>query len=59
VQYAQPICAILILLLGAFFPKTVEGTIVGAPCNSIPPAVSVKEFFKKLLLPFFVLDDIF
>jgi hypothetical protein len=43
---------ILILLLGAFLPNTVEGTMVGKLASATEPAVALKVFFKKILLLF-------
>ena len=57
----HPICAIFILLLGALFPNTVDGTMVGKLLSSIVPAVAVADFFKKLLLLFwdFICDILY
>jgi hypothetical protein len=43
----NPICATLILLLGALAPNTEEGTIVG---TINPPAIAAEELFRKFLL---------
>jgi hypothetical protein len=37
-------------LLGAFFPKTDAGTIVGKPASATVPAVALIVFFKKVRL---------
>ena len=42
----NPICPILILLLGAFFPNTEDGTIVGK--TAVPTAVAV-AYLRKFL----------
>src|SRR5688572_905025 len=45
----HPIWATLILLLGAFFPNTVEGTMVGKAEKATAPIVMVPVFFKNVL----------
>jgi hypothetical protein len=37
----------VILLLGAFLPKTEAGTMVGKPARATVPAVALTVFFKK------------
>jgi hypothetical protein len=48
----HPIWPMFILLLGAFFPKTDEGTMVGKLFKAIDPAVTLIVFFRKRLLLF-------
>jgi hypothetical protein len=52
----QPICAILILLLGADLPKTDEGTMVGM--NIAPAAVVIVccKNLRRFILYFITYD---
>jgi hypothetical protein len=45
----QPIDATLIMLLGAFFPNTLAGTMVGIPLKIMDPVASLAELLRKFL----------
>ena len=49
----QPICPIWIRLLGAFFPKTLEGTMLGiaAVAKAVAEVFLIKE--RRFILFFF------
>jgi hypothetical protein len=44
-----PIAPTFIRLLGAFFPNTLAGTMLGKFANAMVPAVALRLFFKNFL----------